>query len=64
VDSLVPVRADISNVIAISSHTDISVCALTATREVWCWGDNEHGQIGDGTVVTDHVSPVRVTGLP
>ena len=27
------------------------VCARSAT-EVWCWGDNEHGQLGDGR--TDH----------
>jgi alpha-tubulin suppressor-like RCC1 family protein len=33
-------------------------CANTAT-EVWCWGDNSHGQLGDGTRET-RLAPVRV----
>lgn len=37
-------------------------CTVAAAAEVACWGDNEFGQLGDGTFVT-HQSPVLVTGL-
>jgi alpha-tubulin suppressor-like RCC1 family protein len=29
---------------------------------VWCWGANDHGQLGDGTNVT-RTAPVRVAGV-
>lgn len=35
------------------------VCALTATGEVFCWGGNESGQLGDLTT-TPHNEPVAV----
>src|SRR5688572_16078285 len=37
-------------------------CALLAGGEVMCWGDNQYGQLGDGTVV-DAVSPVQASGI-
>lgn len=39
-------------------------CALTVGGDVWCWGRNNYGQIGNG-VVTDTLSmrPERVDGL-
>jgi alpha-tubulin suppressor-like RCC1 family protein len=37
------------------SHT----CAITTTGSLWCWGDNDHGQLGDGTKVERDV-PTQV----
>jgi hypothetical protein len=36
---------------------------LTDGATVWCWGQNNRGQLGDGTVTSSAV-PVRVVGLP
>lgn len=39
-------------------------CVRTSTsNEVWCWGDNLNGQIGDNTT-TDRRAPRRVSNLP
>jgi alpha-tubulin suppressor-like RCC1 family protein len=38
-------------------------CALTTVGEVWCWGQNTDGALGDGTT-TDRSVPAQVTALP
>ena len=34
-------------------------CGITAVGQVWCWGENGNGQLGDGTR-TDRSVPVSV----
>ncbi|MEZ5237017.1 MAG: hypothetical protein R2749_30620 [Acidimicrobiales bacterium] len=49
-----------SGVVALAAgatHT----CAVLADGDVWCWGGNARGQLGDGTT-TDGVYPVQVVG--
>ena len=36
------------------------VCAALGNGELWCWGDNTSGQLGNGSVV-NAISPVQVT---
>ena len=48
----------VANVSVGNGHT----CAVLDSGAVWCWGDNRHGQLGDGTTTTTD-GPVAVTGL-
>lgn len=48
-------------VIAVATGGEHS-CALLGTGTVRCWGDNSHGQLGDGGYTTS-TSPVTVDGL-
>ena len=41
---------------------DRFACAVMAAHRVECWGLNDHGQLGDGTV-TKRETPVRVKGI-
>ena len=36
-----------------------TACAIRANHELWCWGLNDRGGVGDGTLEDRHV-PVRV----
>jgi alpha-tubulin suppressor-like RCC1 family protein len=57
----VPVSGLASGVTAIAAG-EIHTCALTTEGAVKCWGDNNHGQLGDSTG-TAHVTPFTVSGL-
>jgi alpha-tubulin suppressor-like RCC1 family protein len=49
---------DVVDVAPADEHT----CALTGAGDVWCWGDNHAGQLGDGTRDSRMV-PRKVRGL-
>ena len=44
------------------SAGEYDTCGIADAGQVWCWGGNAWGQLGNGTNVTSTV-PVRVTGL-
>ena len=54
-----------SGVIGIAAAANPSIdghtCAVTQSNQVWCWGLNDHGQLGDGTTTT-RLTPVQATG--
>jgi len=43
------------------SAGDYHTCGVTTAGTAYCWGDNTHGELGDGTG-TDRTSPVAVEG--
>lgn len=38
-------------------------CALLASGEVWCWGNNENAQLGDGTWINRNVPVMAGSGF-
>lgn len=62
-DPYKPVQiSGISNVVAIAAGSFHSV-ALRNDGTVWAWGENNHGQLGDGTTSNYSDSPVQVIDL-
>lgn len=55
----VPGLAGITSIAAGDSHT----CALTSAGAVYCWGDNEAGQLGNTSAAAAQADPLQVTGL-
>jgi alpha-tubulin suppressor-like RCC1 family protein len=47
----------VTQVVSGANHS----CALLASRQVRCWGENTDGQLGDGTVTTPRNRPVVVS---
>jgi alpha-tubulin suppressor-like RCC1 family protein len=64
-DETIPVPVDVvglsGGIVAITAG-GLHTCALAAAGEVLCWGDNEFGQLGDGSG-TGSATPVPVSGL-
>lgn len=44
------------------SGANKNFCGVTTTGTVFCWGDNQYGQIGDGST-SDRFRPTEVSGL-
>jgi alpha-tubulin suppressor-like RCC1 family protein len=53
--------SDITDASAVAAGQNHS-CAVRLDGTVWCWGDNEHGQLGSETLEYSDV-PVQVAGL-
>lgn len=45
---VMPVAAQGPTIVQVAAAGDFS-CALDNTGQVWCWGSNRSGQLGDGT---------------
>lgn len=65
--SPVPVQvAGLSRVTDIAAGIDAALAkgtnGITSLSEIWAWGHNDSGQIGDGTL-TDRLTPEQVTGI-
>jgi alpha-tubulin suppressor-like RCC1 family protein len=52
------ISGGIVGIAAGGAHT----CALSDVGDVWCWGDNSLGQLGDGTTTQTSI-PVKVIGF-
>lgn len=39
------------------------ICAITEDYLLYCWGQNAHGQLGTGDLLS-RTAPVRITGIP
>jgi alpha-tubulin suppressor-like RCC1 family protein len=62
-DSSLPVEAlNLSSGVSSISASDYHICASLTSGQVYCWGDNWIGQLGDGTT-TDRNQPVQVYGI-
>jgi alpha-tubulin suppressor-like RCC1 family protein len=64
-DSDVPVAvvglpAGVADLVAGELHT----CVVLDSGEVYCWGSNYEGQLGNGEFETTHTTPIAMLGLP
>jgi alpha-tubulin suppressor-like RCC1 family protein len=50
--------AEIREITTGGGHT----CAIKTDSTAWCWGFNDSGQVGDGTLI-DRTTPIQVTAL-
>ncbi len=67
--ALVPLAMPVMNVrrtgpasFFVSPDSGAHTCAIVGSGEVWCWGDNAFGQLGNGTT-NDSPTPVLAAGI-
>lgn len=53
----------VSSLVTAIAMGDTHNCAVFTSGAVVCWGRNQYGQLGDGTV-SGHLTPVGVDGIP
>lgn len=46
----------VSVAVAGDNYGDSSVCAISSSKQTYCWGDNKYGQLGNGTNITSNVA--------
>jgi len=64
IPSNIPVQvSNVTNFTSISTMGTNHTCAIDAFNKAWCWGNNAHGELGDGSYVTSNI-PVSVSGGP
>jgi alpha-tubulin suppressor-like RCC1 family protein len=56
-----PVRGGLSFAPVIAGGLE-HTCGVTTGGSAYCWGDNDHGQLGDGTDLDRFITPVPVAG--
>lgn len=62
--SNIPTKVDgIPGIVTQVSAGRYTSCALTSAKQVYCWGNNSYGQLGDGTTTSTTNSGVKVLGL-
>ena len=61
-DSVAPVQVAMSEDVAFTRVVTggFHTCAIDADGTAWCWGQDLHGQLGDGGTDGDHGTPGRV----
>jgi len=62
-DSTVPRLIETAGTVAEVALGSEHLCVRDQAGGVRCWGKNDHGQLGDGTLAVRH-APVRVAALP
>ena len=61
--STIPVEVeDITDAVDIAAGWE-HTCAVHATGEVSCWGDDSHGELGNGQVIDSSPLPVKVVDI-
>jgi len=62
-DSYLPVSVSgITDAVSITASGSGHTCALRSNGTIKCWGNNQYGQLGDGTT-NNSSTPVDVTGI-
>lgn len=54
--------AEVDDAIAVASGDDFS-CAVRRSGQLWCWGGDRRGQLGDGPATSGRSTPRAVAGL-